>query len=63
MRILKKTTTTDKIVQPKQTVQFYYELAVALIAVPAIMLFVAVMYMKRKKPINNAQTERKASAI
>lgn len=44
-----KTFSTEKIVQPKQTLQFYYEIAVAIIAVPAIMLLAAVWYMKRQK--------------
>lgn len=46
-----KTQTTEKIVQPKETVQFYYEIAVAIIIVPAVMLGVIILYMKRNKPI------------
>ncbi|KEQ55763.1 blue copper domain-containing protein, partial [Marine Group I thaumarchaeote SCGC AAA799-N04] len=33
-----------------QTVQFYYEIAVAIIAVPAIMLLAIMIYMKYKGP-------------
>ncbi|MCV0398678.1 MAG: hypothetical protein K5785_01640 [Nitrosarchaeum sp.] len=59
-----KTFTTQEIIQPKQTFQFYYEIAVAIIAVPAIMLLAIVIYMKNKgskTPIN--QGERKSSPI
>ncbi|MCV0372397.1 MAG: hypothetical protein K5793_02455 [Nitrosarchaeum sp.] len=59
-----KTFTTQEIIQPKQTFQFYYEIAVAIIAVPAIMLLAIVTYMKNKgskTPIN--QGERKSSPI
>jgi len=44
-----KTFSTEEIVQPRQTLQFYYEIAVAIIAVPAIMLLVAIWYMWRPK--------------
>ncbi|MFQ5572866.1 MAG: plastocyanin/azurin family copper-binding protein [Nitrosopumilaceae archaeon] len=46
-----KTQTTEKIVQPKETFQFYYEFAVMIIVVPAIMLLGLVIFMKRKKPL------------
>ena len=58
-----KTHTTEKIVQPRQTVQFYYELAVLLIIVPAVMLLVIVLYMKTKKPSTLPHTERKSSPL
>ena len=58
-----KTSTTEEIVQPRQTVQFYYELAVALIIVPAIMLLVIVLYMKTKKPSTPTHPERKSSPL
>ena len=45
----KKTFSTEKIVQPKQTFQFYYEIAVAMIVVPAIMLLVVIWHMWRPK--------------
>ena len=45
-----KTVTTEKIVQPKETVHFYYEFAVLIIVVPAIMLLGMILAMKRKKP-------------
>lgn len=57
-----KKVTTEKIVQPRDTLQFYYEIAVAIIVVPAIMLAVIVLYMKGKKPTNN-YPERKASPV
>ena len=59
---LEKTLTTEKIVQPKETVQFYYEIAVAIIIVPAIMLGVIILFMRRKEPIVPS-SERKASPI
>jgi len=59
---LEKTLTTEKIVQPKETVQFYYEIAVAIIIVPAIMLGVIILLMRRKGPIVST-SERKASPI
>ncbi len=55
--------TTEKIVQPRQTVQFYYELAVALIIVPAVMLLVIVLYMKGKTPSMPSPPERKSSPV
>lgn len=61
---IEQTKTVDEIVQPRQTVQFYYEIAVAIIAVPAIMLLTVVIYMKYKgpkTPIN--QGGRKSSPI
>lgn len=45
-----KIKTVDEIVQPRQTVQFYYEIAVAIIVVPAIMLLIVVIFMKNKGP-------------
>jgi len=41
---------TDDIVQPKQTFQIYYELAVALILIPAALFVVVLWYMKSGKP-------------
>ena len=59
-----KTFTAEEIVQPKQTFQIYYELAVALIIVPALLLLFIVLYMKRKDSKNPIYTpERKASPI
>ncbi len=46
-----KTVTTEKIVQPKETFQFYYEFAVVIIVVPAIMLLGIILAMKRKTPV------------
>ena len=59
-----KTFTSKDIVQPRQTVQFYYEIAVAIIAVPAIMLVTIILYMKNRDSKNPSyQTERNASPI
>jgi len=58
-----KRVTTDTIVQPKQTVQLYYEIAVLIIVVPGMMLLGLIWYMKRKKPIHSTTSERKASPI
>ncbi len=41
---------TDDIVQPKQTFQIYYELAVALILIPAALFVVVLWHMKSGKP-------------
>lgn len=61
---VEKRVTTDTIVQPKQTVQLYYELAVTIIVVPAVMLMGLIIYMRRKKPTETfAQPERKASPV
>lgn len=57
-----KLITTEKIVQPKETFQFYYEIAVLIIIVPAIMLGIIVLLMKRQKPIL-PPSGRKASPI
>lgn len=58
-----KTFTTERIVQPKQTLQFYYEIAIAIIVVPAIMLLVAIKYMWKSKPTTSINQERKSSPI
>lgn len=59
----KKFTSAD-IVQPKQTLQFYYEIAVAIVVIPASMLLGIVVYMKYKKPKTSiTQGERKASPV
>ena len=59
-----KTFTAQEIVQPRQTFQIYYELAVALIIVPALLLLFIVLYMKRKDSKNQLYTsERKASPV
>ena len=58
-----KTFATEKIVQPRQTLQFYYEIAVAIIAVPAIMLFFVVMYMRKPKHSTSVNYGRKSSPI
>jgi len=59
---IEKITTTDKIVQPKQTFQLYYEIAIAIVVVPGILLLVTVLYMKGKKS-SNSLPERKASPV
>jgi len=44
----------DEIVQPKQTFQFYYEIAVAIIIIPGV-LFVIILFWIKKKPKINAK--------
>ncbi len=56
-----KTVTTEKIVQPKETFQFYYEIAVLIIVVPAILLVAIIIIMKRGKP--NSSIPTKASPV
>ncbi len=58
-----KTFSTEKIIQPKQTLQFYYEIAVAIILVPAIMLVVALLYMKYHKSSTSVNSGRKSTPI
>lgn len=45
-----KTETTEVVVQPARRIEFYYEMAVGIIAVPGIMLLGIILYMKYKKP-------------
>ncbi len=59
-----KTFSTEEIVQPKQTLQFYYEIAVAMIVIPAVMLAVAIRYMWRpKKSETSVYSGRKSTPI
>ena len=58
-----RTFTTEKIVQPKQTLQFYYEMAVAMIVVPAFLLLIAIWYMWRPKSKTSVHPEGKSSPI
>lgn len=44
--------TVPKITQPKQTLQFYYEVAVAIIVVPAVLLIFLIIMMIRGKPLS-----------
>jgi len=44
---------TDDIVQPKQTFQLYYEVAVAIILIPAALLVIMLFWMKKKPKINS----------
>ncbi|NNM03307.1 MAG: hypothetical protein HKP26_07105 [Nitrosopumilus sp.] len=57
-----KITTTDQIVQPKQTFQLYYEIAIAIVIIPGILLLAAVLYMKSKNS-SISFSERKASPV
>ena len=50
-----KTTTTGIMVQPAQRLDIYYELLVAMILVPALMLLVIIISMKFKKSDNHSQ--------
>jgi len=45
-----QTSFTDDIVQPTQTLQFYYEIAVAIILIPAALFILILWYMKSGKP-------------
>lgn len=45
-----KTSTSEKVIQPAKRIDIYYEIMVAVILVPAIMLLGIVFYMKFKKP-------------
>jgi len=44
---------TDDIVQPKQTFQLYYEIAVAIILIPAALIVIMLFWMKKKPKINS----------
>jgi len=44
---------TDDIVQPKQTFQFYYELAVAIILIPAALFIILLFWIKKKPKISS----------
>ena len=50
-----KTTTTEIVVQPAQRLDIYYELLVAMIFTPALMLLGIIIYMKYKKSNNYSQ--------
>lgn len=45
-----KTSTSEKVIQPAKRIDIYYEILVAVILVPAVMLLGIVFYMKFKKP-------------
>ncbi len=45
-----QTSFTDDIVQPTQTLQLYYEIAVAIILIPAALFILILWYMKSGKP-------------
>ena len=51
-----KTVTTEKIVQPKETFQFYYEIAVLIIIVPAAMLGGIILWMRRKPRLSSVRS-------
>ena len=44
---------TDDIVQPKQTFQIYYELAVAIIIIPGALFVIVLFWIKKKPKINS----------
>ena len=59
-----KTFAVQETVQPKQTFQIYYELAVALILGPSLLLLFIILYMKRKNSKNRPYIpERNASPV
>ena len=54
-------TSIPKIIQPKQTFQFYYEIAASIIIIPAILFIFILFMMKRGKP--PSKYHRKSSPI
>jgi plastocyanin len=50
-----KTQTTEVIVQPKQTLQLYYEFAVAIILIPAVLFIFVLWHMKSGKQIKTSK--------
>jgi len=59
---LEQTSFTDDIVQPTQTLQFYYEIAVAIILIPAALFILILWYMKSGKP-TGFQSGQKANPV
>ncbi len=57
-----QTSFTDDIVQPTQTLQFYYEIAVAMILIPAALFILILWYMKSGKP-TGLTTGQKATPV
>jgi len=45
-----KTTTSEVVIQPAKRIDIYYEILIAVILVPAVMLLGIVLYMKLRKP-------------
>lgn len=58
-----KTSTTETVVQPAQRIDIYYELLVAIILIPTLMLFVIIAIMKFGKPKKYFSKEEKSSPI
>lgn len=58
-----KTSTTETVVQPAQRIDIYYELLVAIILIPTLMLFVIIAIMKFGKPKKYFSREEKSSPI
>lgn len=50
----------QQIVQPKQTFQLYYEIAVSIIVVPAILFVFVIFMMKRGKPLSKFHKRKSA---
>ncbi|MEK0381756.1 MAG: hypothetical protein QQN48_01800, partial [Nitrosopumilus sp.] len=57
-----QTSFTDDIVQPTQTLQLYYEIAVAIILIPAALFILILWYMKSGKP-TGLTTGQKATPV
>ncbi len=57
-----KTSFTGDIVQPTQTLQFYYEIAVAIILIPAALFILILWHMKSGKP-TGLSTGQKATPV
>lgn len=57
-----RTSFIDDIVQPTQTLQFYYEIAVAMILIPAALFILILWYMKSGKP-TGLTTGQKATPV
>jgi len=51
-----KTNTVETIVQPRQTFQLYYEIAVGIIVVPAALFVIILWYMKSGKKYTRKST-------
>jgi plastocyanin len=58
-----KTSTSEIVVQPARRIDIYYEILVAIIIIPAIMLFVIIGIMKYGKPKKYFSKEEKSSPI
>ena len=58
-----KTSTTEIVVQPARRIDIYYELLVAVIVVPTIMLLGIITFMKFRKPKKHSSQGAKSSPV